>query len=363
MTTTGPAAHRPPADPVQLGAYMAERLREHFPHQPERQRQALAHAMAEKACVHITHHRVADPPQEPRPMTTTPSAARPPEDLTDLTALGAFLADKLRDHFPRETEQQRQVLALAEEAGEFVGAYRRAAGMARRTGGWDQVRDELADVAITAHVTACVLDIRIEPTDTSPADPPRTAQDVHHCVMDVAAAAGWVADVYLEPEHRFALDAALCSLILTVERAAHVLAIDLTAAVRTKARIICSRGWRDQPPAANPTADLGGLAAASADGDQDDGREWAEAMLDAADALTYVIETSTHDTTRFQRAHHVLFGPAQDGGDGGQDDDVASCRVCGCTDDRACPGGCHWVPDPTMAGDLCSRCAPQEALR
>jgi len=28
------------------------------------------------------------------------------------------------------------------------------------------------------------------------------------------------------------------------------------------------------------------------------------------------------------------------------------CRVCGCTEDRACPGGCYWV-EP----DLCSRCA------
>ncbi|MEG0943251.1 MAG: hypothetical protein RSF86_06435 [Angelakisella sp.] len=28
------------------------------------------------------------------------------------------------------------------------------------------------------------------------------------------------------------------------------------------------------------------------------------------------------------------------------------CRVCGCTDDHACPGGCYWV-----APDLCSRCA------
>lgn len=31
---------------------------------------------------------------------------------------------------------------------------------------------------------------------------------------------------------------------------------------------------------------------------------------------------------------------------------VAACRVCGCTDDRACPGGCAWV-EP----DLCSVCA------
>ena len=28
-----------------------------------------------------------------------------------------------------------------------------------------------------------------------------------------------------------------------------------------------------------------------------------------------------------------------------------SCRVCGCNDAYACPGGCHWV-----AEDLCSAC-------
>ena len=31
---------------------------------------------------------------------------------------------------------------------------------------------------------------------------------------------------------------------------------------------------------------------------------------------------------------------------------VRACRVCGCTDDRACPGGCWWVDT-----DLCSSCA------
>ncbi len=29
-----------------------------------------------------------------------------------------------------------------------------------------------------------------------------------------------------------------------------------------------------------------------------------------------------------------------------------SCRGCGCTDERACRGGCYWV-----APNLCSRCA------
>ncbi len=31
--------------------------------------------------------------------------------------------------------------------------------------------------------------------------------------------------------------------------------------------------------------------------------------------------------------------------------DLPRCRVCGCTDDQACAGGCWWVAD-----DLCSAC-------
>ncbi len=40
-----------------------------------------------------------------------------------------------------------------------------------------------------------------------------------------------------------------------------------------------------------------------------------------------------------------------------------SCRLCGCTNRRACPGGCEWVPDPQGLGPLCSACLHQvEAL-
>ncbi|MFM9594509.1 hypothetical protein ACKI1O_34615 [Streptomyces scabiei] len=42
------------------------------------------------------------------------------------------------------------------------------------------------------------------------------------------------------------------------------------------------------------------------------------------------------------------------------EDDVAHCRRCGCTEDRACPGGCYWVANEQHI-DLCSGCAsPQE---
>lgn len=36
----------------------------------------------------------------------------------------------------------------------------------------------------------------------------------------------------------------------------------------------------------------------------------------------------------------------------GEPREVRACRKCGCTQFRACPGGCRWVED-----DLCSRCA------
>lgn len=35
---------------------------------------------------------------------------------------------------------------------------------------------------------------------------------------------------------------------------------------------------------------------------------------------------------------------------------LRACRVCGCIDEQACPGGCHWV-----GPDLCSACVPREA--
>lgn len=38
---------------------------------------------------------------------------------------------------------------------------------------------------------------------------------------------------------------------------------------------------------------------------------------------------------------------------------VAVCRRCGCTEGRACPGGCFWVEDPEKGlGKLCSACLP-----
>lgn len=54
-----------------------------------------------------------------------------------------------------------QVLMLAEEAGEFVAAYRRYMGWARRAGTHEDMIAELADIVIAACAVADSLDIDI----------------------------------------------------------------------------------------------------------------------------------------------------------------------------------------------------------
>ena len=102
----------------------------------------------------MTHRRIAEQ------AASRAAAARLASGPLPQTA--ARLADCLREHFSPATLPVQQVLALAEEAGEFTAAYRRWAGLARRTGTWHDVEAELADVVITAYVTANVLGIDLD---------------------------------------------------------------------------------------------------------------------------------------------------------------------------------------------------------
>jgi len=84
-------------------------------------------------------------------------------EVGELAMVGIAIARKLQAvGFNPDTAQTRQVLALAEEAGEFVGAFRRWAGEARRTGTFEEMAGELADVVITAFVTAAVLHVELD---------------------------------------------------------------------------------------------------------------------------------------------------------------------------------------------------------
>ena len=108
-------------------------------------------ALAER---NMTHHRIA---AQAADRAAAARLAHGP-----LPAAAGHLAARLREHFDPDMLPVQQVLALAEEAGEFTAAYRRWAGLARRSGPWHDVEAELADVVITAYVTAHVLGIDLD---------------------------------------------------------------------------------------------------------------------------------------------------------------------------------------------------------
>lgn len=160
-------------------------------------------------------------------MMTMPIAT---EIVHHLRANGFTAADALR----------RQVLGLAEEAGEFVGAYRRWSGLARRAGTAADMQAELADVVITTYVTAAELGLLLDPPlpPVVPADPDRAVLDVFRAVHGVVTLFGLVPLDHL----------ALGRVLGAAQQAAAALGIDLAAAVAAKLDVIFTRGWRESTP-------------------------------------------------------------------------------------------------------------------
>ena len=68
-------------------------------------------------------------------------------------------------------------------------------------------------------------------------------------------------------------------------------------------------------------------------------------VLTAADTVTILQAAAAEAAPSWYRGGRILVPT------------VMTCRVCGCTDDRGCAGGCLWV-----APDLCSRCARAESV-
>lgn len=83
--------------------------------------------------------------------------------LGELEAFAQLVVDEIRGTGSFSNmlgdELNREALCLAEECGEFIGAYRRASGQARRSGTWLEAGFELADILIVANVMA----IRLRP--------------------------------------------------------------------------------------------------------------------------------------------------------------------------------------------------------
>lgn len=82
--------------------------------------------------------------------------------MMDLKQAAKVVMAKCRENGAGGTEQA-QIMALAEETGEFVGAMRRWRGMARRMGTEQEAQAELADVIISAYAMADVMGWDVEP--------------------------------------------------------------------------------------------------------------------------------------------------------------------------------------------------------
>jgi NTP pyrophosphatase (non-canonical NTP hydrolase) len=89
------------------------------------------------------------------PGAACPPAITAPPDLREIARhLAAVLTANRRQAITDASQLDVQALCVAEEAGELVGAYRRWAGKARRTGTRRALEDEIADVLIVTAVFA-----------------------------------------------------------------------------------------------------------------------------------------------------------------------------------------------------------------
>lgn len=92
-------------------------------------------------------------------------------DLGNLPAIIRRLVDELRENAMQgatNTEWlDQQAMCVSEEAGEFIGAYRRWRGFARRAGSPGDVEAEMADVIIS---TLCMITLWLDQKDAATGD-------------------------------------------------------------------------------------------------------------------------------------------------------------------------------------------------
>jgi len=164
--------------------------------------------------------------------------------LTDLPDIGRRIAAQLDSHFDPAQARTRQVLALVEEAGEFADAY-----VGEDT---EATAAELADVMITAHVTAAVFGVELPDLPLAGGDPGGPAD---RYVVAVTAAACAVAGAYRRAAGMArragpAEDVVthLGEVTVAAWDAAKKLRVDLGAAVASKVDVLYVRGWRDPRP-------------------------------------------------------------------------------------------------------------------
>jgi hypothetical protein len=83
-------------------------------------------------------------------------------------------------------------------------------------------------------------------------------------------------------------------------------------------------------------------------------------------AMAAEVEAEQADPAGYLAENLARIDRAGDQGAESGEGDEAACRKCGCTESRACPGGCAWATDAQqraaglepMEGDVCTACLP-----
>lgn len=163
-----------------------------------------------------------------------------------LTELAGIIIPNLRQHFPVNPatgERDRQALKFAEELLESVDAFREYRSTGNRAG----MGDELSDVIITVHILGQLLNVPI-PSGTV------IRGGVGELMLDLLSAAGAVIKAYNRWAGHSRKTGGVTDIQVALGRtsaATYALAagcrINMDAAWRGKARIILTRGWREQP--------------------------------------------------------------------------------------------------------------------
>lgn len=118
--------------------------------------------------------------------------ALPQVDLGNLPALIKTLVSELSKHARQGSTNaewlDQQAMCVAEEAGEFMGAYRRWRGFARRPGNAQDVADEMADVIVS---TLCMMTLWSDQVGRNSLDNDALANIIQHKLSTIFSR-GWV---------------------------------------------------------------------------------------------------------------------------------------------------------------------------
>lgn len=210
----------------------------------------------------------------------------------DLPDIGRRIAAQLDQHFDPAQARTRQVLALVEEAGEVVDAY-----LADEDAG-GAIASELADVLITAHVTAAV--IGVAPLLAAHGGGEQESTDDRQVLALVGHASRFAAcyrraaGMARRTGRWMDVETSLATVVVAVYDTARRLVVDLDAAVAAKVEVMYARGWRDpRPDGPDPRAAFDGSTVdATASGPHGD------ALYDGARAPEACDIDGSHDEVR-----------------------------------------------------------------